>query len=52
MLRLNFRGLAEALPKRYPNAMCPTANEAFSLLKNQTFNQRVIKHIGLNAKEK
>jgi hypothetical protein len=27
--------------------MCPTANEAFFLLKNQTFRQRVIKLIGL-----
>jgi hypothetical protein len=27
--------------------MCPTANEAFFLLKSQTFRQRVIKLIGL-----
>jgi len=30
--------------------MCPTANEAFFLLKSQTFNRLTIKFIGLELR--
>lgn len=50
MLRFIFRGLAEALPRRYANAMCPTANEVLCLLKSQTFSRRAIKRIGLESR--
>jgi hypothetical protein len=47
MLGFTFRVLADGFPRRYASAMCPTANEAFFLLKSQTFDRRVIKAIGL-----
>jgi hypothetical protein len=49
MLRFTFRIFAVGFPRRYASAMCPTANEAFFLLKSQTFSQRVIKVIGLRS---
>jgi hypothetical protein len=49
MLRFTFRNFADGFPRRYASAMCPTANEAFFLLKSQTFNQRAIKLIGLKS---
>lgn len=47
MLMLILRGFAEAFPKRYASAMCPTANEVFCPLRSQTFCWRVIKVNGL-----
>jgi hypothetical protein len=35
MLMLVLSSLADALPKRYASAMCPTANEVFSSLKTK-----------------
>jgi hypothetical protein len=49
ILRFTFRSFAAGFPRRYANAMCPTANEVFSPLKSQTFTRRVIKLIGLKS---
>ena len=50
MLRFTFRIFADVFPRRYASAMCPTANEAFFLLKSQTFNRLTIKFIGLELR--
>src|SRR3990170_8309635 len=46
ILGFTLRGFAEALPKRYASAMCPTANVVFRPFGKQTFGLRVIKLIG------
>jgi len=45
MLKSTLSSLAEALPSRYASATCPTANEAFFLLGNETSRWLIIKRI-------
>ena len=45
-LKFTLRSLADALPNRYPSAMCPTANEAVFLLENEKSRRLIIKSIG------
>src|SRR3989304_4361893 len=49
MLRFTLKSFADALPNRYASAMCPTANEAFFLLENETSGWLIIKDIGLES---
>jgi len=45
-LKFTLNSLADALASRYASDMCPTANEAFFLLENETAVQLIIKSIG------
>ena len=46
MLKRTLNSFPVPLASKYASAICPTANEAFSLLENETSRWLIIKSIG------